>query len=233
LQIICRACAKPFEGTVQRCCSEKCSKAMQEAWFKQRNARRRAERAEARGTLACERCGASFIPVRTSARFCSTKCRVAAHRNPEHTRPDRANADTIKAAFAIAKTPAAETPEHEQHAVALAAVQTIWTAGQGPRPYGIPIALWLHAQKIAAVPEDRLSACVGRALAETRCFDHWYKTPFLFWMGAIARGATPPGNHDKWMLEWEAAQAGVPLKDYIAQQSASGRWSKIAESLER
>jgi ribosomal protein L24E len=231
MQIICRACAKPFEGTVQRCCSEKCSKAMQEAWFKQRSARRRAQHAEARGTFTCERCGASFVPVRISARFCSTKCRVAVHRNPEHTRPNRTNADAIKAAFAVAETPAAKTPEHDQHAVALAAVRIIWTAGQGPRPYGIPIALWLKVQKIAAIPEDRLPACVGRALASTRYWDRHYKIPHLFWMGSVAHGATAPGNHDRSMLTWEAAQAGVPFKDYIEQQSAAGRWSRsVAES---
>jgi hypothetical protein len=103
--------------------------------------------------------------------------------------------------------PAANIPKREQHAVALAAVQTIWTAGQGPRPYGIPIALWLKVQKIAAVPEDRLFACVGRALAYTRYYDYHHKTPVLFWMGSVARGATPPDNHDYWMLVWEAAHS--------------------------
>jgi ribosomal protein L24E len=213
MQIGCRACGKPFEGTVQRCCSEECSKAMQQAWFKRRSARRRIERAEARGAFVCEGCGASFVPVRTSARFCSTKCRVAAHRNPEHTRPDSANADIIKAAFAIAETPAADTPEHKQQTVALDAVRTIWTAGQQPRPHGIPIALWLKVQRIAAVPKDRLPACTGRALACTRQFDQWYKTPHLLWTTSVARGATPPGSNDCWMLQWEAAQAGVPFKD--------------------
>jgi hypothetical protein len=199
---------------------------MQKAWFKQRSEKRRTERAEARGIFSCRRCGTSFIPDRTSAQFCSTKCRVAMHRNPEHIRPDRANATAIKAAFAVAETPAADTPKDEQHAVALAAVKTIWIAGQGSRPYGIAAALWLKVLKIAAIPEDRLFACVGRAIMTARYWDDHYKVPHLFWMGSIAHGATPLGSHDSSMLRWEAAQAGMSYKDYIDQQVAVGRWSR-------
>jgi hypothetical protein len=33
------------------------------------------------GTLACAHCGKRFRPQRSSARYCSTRCRVAAHRH--------------------------------------------------------------------------------------------------------------------------------------------------------
>lgn len=41
---------------------------------------RRAEAAAARPARDCDRCGQSYIPTRTDARYCSTRCRVAAHR---------------------------------------------------------------------------------------------------------------------------------------------------------
>jgi len=35
-----------------------------------------------RSEVSCKHCGASFIPQRSTAQFCSTRCRVAAHRTP-------------------------------------------------------------------------------------------------------------------------------------------------------
>jgi len=32
------------------------------------------------GPRKCEQCGKTFVPTRPYARYCSTKCRVAAHR---------------------------------------------------------------------------------------------------------------------------------------------------------
>lgn len=48
-------------------CSEKCRSRM-----------RRGPRQDL--TRACEHCGEMFTPTRSDARFCSTRCRVAAHR---------------------------------------------------------------------------------------------------------------------------------------------------------
>jgi len=53
----------------QKCCSLACSREF-------RNERRRVEN-DAR---ACERCDEPFTPRRSDARYCSSRCRVAAHR---------------------------------------------------------------------------------------------------------------------------------------------------------
>ncbi len=45
-----------------------------------RNALRAAARAAARADRRCERCGKPFAPARSTGRFCSPACRVAAHR---------------------------------------------------------------------------------------------------------------------------------------------------------
>ena len=44
--------------------------------------RKRRERSAAAGdrSLPCDHCGATFTPERSTARYCSTRCRVAAHR---------------------------------------------------------------------------------------------------------------------------------------------------------
>ena len=51
-------------------------------------------------TATCVRCGATYMPARTTSRFCSGACRVAAHRAKEPggvirppARPDEARAD--------------------------------------------------------------------------------------------------------------------------------------------
>src|SRR3954469_3017194 len=118
---ICSICRASFEGPPQRLRCRDCSKTLADQARARRWARTLTERVEARGTSVCEGCGASFVPVRTSARFCSVRCRVAAHRNPEHGRPDLAPAAALKAAFAVAETPVASIPEDEQPAVALKA----------------------------------------------------------------------------------------------------------------
>ena len=48
-----------------------------DAW----NARRRDARAVKRETVTCAKCGTVFEPKRSTATFCSVKCRVAAHRS--------------------------------------------------------------------------------------------------------------------------------------------------------
>jgi hypothetical protein len=40
-------------------------------------------RASTRNNILCCHCGAEFKPLRRSARFCSSTCRVAAHRKPD------------------------------------------------------------------------------------------------------------------------------------------------------
>ena len=62
------------------CCQE-CAGAFEDTRRERHNARRRQKRAEAaREPLACENCGEPFTPRRSDARYCSTRCRVAAHR---------------------------------------------------------------------------------------------------------------------------------------------------------
>ena len=41
---------------------------------------KRARQGQERQPIACHQCGATFIPKRSTAHFCSTRCRVAAHR---------------------------------------------------------------------------------------------------------------------------------------------------------
>jgi hypothetical protein len=57
----------------------------------------------------CASCGASFTPVRSSARFCSARCRTAAHRSStaacNTTTAHRNARSAIKSPPGIAETP--------------------------------------------------------------------------------------------------------------------------------
>lgn len=63
-------------GLVAGLCGDECRKARNA--LKQRG--RRADAAARRQSVACAGCGQAFKPSRSDARFCSTRCRVAAHR---------------------------------------------------------------------------------------------------------------------------------------------------------
>jgi hypothetical protein len=41
---------------------------------------RRADEREPKRPIKCAECGERFTPIRSTARFCSTRCRMAAHR---------------------------------------------------------------------------------------------------------------------------------------------------------
>ncbi|MBC1261542.1 hypothetical protein FQK07_09720 [Synechococcus sp. BSF8S] len=47
---------------------------------RQRVARHRAKHRQEKQPITCEHCGTSFTPKRSTAQFCSTRCRVAASR---------------------------------------------------------------------------------------------------------------------------------------------------------
>lgn len=76
----CPVCDQPFQArgpSMPRYCSKQCCK---------KAARRRQveQRIEARAARdhyrVCARCGSSFEAQRATRQFCSTRCRVAAHR---------------------------------------------------------------------------------------------------------------------------------------------------------
>jgi hypothetical protein len=72
----CAVCLTPFRAIGEGIfyCSPAC-----------KTEARRRKRAEARKPIQrkpirCEACGDRFTPIRSTARFCSTRCRMAAHR---------------------------------------------------------------------------------------------------------------------------------------------------------
>lgn len=77
----CRHCGRGFY-VGQRCfgtsyCSDKCKRAANAVGYvKARSESRAAERKD----LCCERCSKKLTAQRSTARFCSVRCRVAAHR---------------------------------------------------------------------------------------------------------------------------------------------------------
>lgn len=76
----CRCCGQrfaSFHGT--QLCSDECATEMLRAGSRER-ARARPSRAKVLDDRACEHCGDQFTPARADAKFCSVKCRVAAHR---------------------------------------------------------------------------------------------------------------------------------------------------------
>jgi hypothetical protein len=69
----CRVCRQTFVGPGRALyCSPAC--------FRKREQPPRPSRAKPKGTAACPGCGAEFEQPRKDARFCSVRCRVAAHR---------------------------------------------------------------------------------------------------------------------------------------------------------
>jgi hypothetical protein len=76
----CPHCGKPFLGrgggwSSPFYCSERCAR-------EARNERRRAARLRRRQphVSTCAHCGDKFVHQRATGRYCSTRCRVAAHR---------------------------------------------------------------------------------------------------------------------------------------------------------
>ncbi len=71
----CAACGLLFFGRGSTCyCSPAC--------YKKRRRQPRPSRAKPKGKTACAHCGTEFEQARKDARFCSVRCRVAAHRMP-------------------------------------------------------------------------------------------------------------------------------------------------------
>src|SRR4051812_35894906 len=90
VQLNCSRCGAAFEGPPQRQQCYACSDAGKAKVRETRKTKVRTERAAARGQFTCETCGEAFTPTRATARFCSPRCRMAAHRNPAHQAPDPA-----------------------------------------------------------------------------------------------------------------------------------------------
>lgn len=59
---------------------EACSWCREDALNRERVARHRERHRVEKQPIACAHCGESFLPQRSTATFCSTKCRVAANR---------------------------------------------------------------------------------------------------------------------------------------------------------
>jgi hypothetical protein len=55
--------------------------------------RRRREKREAWPLMSCAKCGESFKPTRSDARFCSDRCRQRAHRDVKEKPPHEAGAE--------------------------------------------------------------------------------------------------------------------------------------------
>ena len=58
-------------------CSDQCRDDLNRRWQAER---KRDQRSEQRTPRPCDQCGESFTPKRSDAKFCSARCRVAAHR---------------------------------------------------------------------------------------------------------------------------------------------------------
>jgi hypothetical protein len=83
----CPVCDRLFyrrHGYRTRCCSDRCREKYQapllQASRDRQSAKQSARRAEARAGRKCDQCGKSLEAERSSKRYCSTNCRVAAHR---------------------------------------------------------------------------------------------------------------------------------------------------------
>jgi hypothetical protein len=76
-QLLCRECGEMFFATwPTRRCSRRCLR----AYLRRRQQLRRPSRAKVHDDLRCGHCGGTFTPTRSDARYCSLRCRVAAHR---------------------------------------------------------------------------------------------------------------------------------------------------------
>ena len=74
---VCALCAQRFLGrgdaySAPFYCSSACKT--------EARRQRRAEERDPNKPIRCEACGERFAPQRSTARFCSARCRVAAHR---------------------------------------------------------------------------------------------------------------------------------------------------------
>jgi len=67
----------PFHRRSERC---DCCQLVRARQFKAASARKTRAMANAQRQATCKHCSASFTPKRSTAQFCSTACRVAAHR---------------------------------------------------------------------------------------------------------------------------------------------------------
>lgn len=74
----CAVCGEAMvhAHALQKVCSERCKRARRASQVRQT----RPSRAKEQQPTTCATCGDEFTPKRKTARFCSTKCRVAAHR---------------------------------------------------------------------------------------------------------------------------------------------------------
>lgn len=80
--IPCVVCGTPFYGSTVavKACSARCAKARKDA-VRTRGENRPAARVPVvHQPRACDHCREAFAPARGDARFCSGRCRVAAHR---------------------------------------------------------------------------------------------------------------------------------------------------------
>jgi hypothetical protein len=74
----CRICSAEFFARLPtRYCSRRCLRAR---WKWRWKWRRRPSRARVKEDQRCRHCGLPFTPGRSDARYCSVRCRVAAHR---------------------------------------------------------------------------------------------------------------------------------------------------------
>jgi hypothetical protein len=84
-QVTCRECGKQWRGYGPRLrlCRE-CEKEVRRRRQQERRQAQRAAREAARERVPCKHCGETFLPERSTARYCSVKCRVRAHRAKAH-----------------------------------------------------------------------------------------------------------------------------------------------------
>lgn len=66
--------------------------------------------------MKCAQCGTEFVPKRASARFCSPKCRLLAHREADKSLP-------------VVNLPPAASPEHRSEEKVVVA-DKVWTPPQ-------------------------------------------------------------------------------------------------------
>jgi hypothetical protein len=84
----CRCCKAPFIGQSEaRLCSDACRAAAKRDSVRRASAKRSQRRYEVRNALTsvCRHCGKRQTALRSSKRFCSVTCRVAAHRGAPAT----------------------------------------------------------------------------------------------------------------------------------------------------
>jgi hypothetical protein len=84
----CRCCNAPFIGPSEaRLCSNACRAAARRDSVRKASAKRSQRRYEVRNALTsiCRHCGKRQTALRSSKRFCSVTCRVAAHRGAPAT----------------------------------------------------------------------------------------------------------------------------------------------------